>query len=132
MNKLKCLCLGRDLADVWADAEVKAAVGILRRRFQDDVNAWATRDHKRHIPVYISLKPKMRLNGLYHERRRGSGSITIFPIKALPYRPVSGVLSDAEMAEVVMHEYAHHLTGTAHGRNFQDNLKYTKSKRGAR
>ncbi|MFO7773531.1 MAG: hypothetical protein R6V59_06315 [Dehalococcoidia bacterium] len=122
-NKLQSLCQGKSLEEIWRSPHVKAAVNLLRQHYQAKVNTWASRDHKRHIPVYISLKPKISLHGLYHERHRGGGSITLFPIKALPYQPVQEVLSDARLEEVLLHEYAHHLTGTAHGRNFQDNLR---------
>lgn len=124
MATLEQACKGKTLEEIWTSAEVKRATQKLRAELQEIANQWASNDHKRHIPVYISLKPKITRLGLYFEKRRGNGSIVLFPIRANGY-PITSthILSRAQMEETLKHEYAHHLTGTAHGKNFQDNLQ---------
>ena len=125
-TELEKVCKGKTLEELWKCQEVKAVTKELREGFQAQINEWATSDHKRHIPVYISLKPKIKKLGLYFQKKRGNGAIVLFPIRATAY-PITAytVLSEADMLSTLRHEYAHHLSRDAspHGKDFQSNLK---------
>lgn len=116
-------CTAKTLPQLWGDDKFKAKVKAKRDQLQELVNRWCTRDHKRHLPVYLSLKPKIKLYGLYFEKTRGNGAITIFIIRTHSF-PVTSftVYSDEGIMKTLEHEYSHHLTGTAHGANFKGNL----------
>ena len=121
--ELAPVCKGKSLEQIWKSQPVKDRVRAIREHFQAIVNEWATRDKKRHLPVYVSLKPKMKALGLYFGKKRGGGSIVLFPIRALCFPVTSfSVLPTDQMLRTLEHEYAHHLTGTPHGNQFQQNL----------
>jgi len=118
-------CRGKTLEEIWSSPEVKEVKASLRKELQEMVNDWASRDHKRHIPVYISLKPKVKLRGLYYPKPRGGGSIVIFPIEidGVPAKQVR-VRSRQEILETLKHEYAHHLSrDIPHGPDFWRNYR---------
>ncbi|OQX86964.1 MAG: hypothetical protein B6D55_04705 [Candidatus Omnitrophica bacterium 4484_70.2] len=77
--EFKEVCKGKTLKEIWQSEEVKEAKSKLRKELQLLVSEWCKRDKKRRIPVYISLKPKRRVWGLYFQKRRGNGAIVIFP-----------------------------------------------------
>jgi len=108
---------------VWSSEEVKKAKEDLRRQYQKVVNEWCNVDKKRHIPVYISLKPKVKKLGLYFKKGKGKGSIVLFPIRCVyPIEPNScWCATSGMMADALRHEYAHHLDGASgHGITFQE------------
>jgi len=131
MERLQEACKGKSLEAIWQSKEVDRAKRELRKELQDKVNDWARRDHKRHIPVYISLKPKISKRGLYFQKPKGNGAITLFPIRAdgYPVRRIT-IASERELEETLKHEYAHHLSRDAspHGKAFQKNLRKIRTR----
>jgi len=125
VDKLRDTCQGKTLEQVWASKEVKELASNLRQDCQDIITHLASQDHKRHIPVYISLKPKLKVLGRYFQKSRGNGSIVIYPIRATSF-PVTSfhILDASQILETLKHEYAHHLARDAspHGKLFNEAL----------
>jgi len=131
MDQFQKACKGKSLEAIWQSKEVDQAKRKLRQELQEKVNKWARQDRKRHIPVYISLKPKIKKMGSYFQKSRGNGSIVLFPIRANSF-PVKNITiaSKQELEATLEHEYAHHLSRDAnpHGKNFQSNLRKVKGR----
>lgn len=121
---------GKTLKQIYKDKEVLQAKQQLRASYQKAINDWATRDKKMHIPVYVSLKPKMKENGKYFAKRINSRgvSIVIFPIRMLRYPAKTAddihIRTADECYNTLKHEYAHHLAGidAGHGKTFKKAL----------
>ena len=134
--EFKEVCRGKILKEIWQSEEVKEAKSKLRKELQLLVSEWCKRDRKRRIPVYISLKPKRKIGGLYFQKKRGNGAIVIFPIVLLryPYDVNSDkdfYIRDKEsLINTLAHEYAHHLSRDAspHGKIFQENFKKVRKR----
>ena len=123
-DKLAALCKGKEITEVWQSAEIKAEAKRLREHFQAIVGEWFDRDGLKHIPIYVSLKPKNKLYGkyIYGAGRRAKASIVLYPIRAMAPPPIgtSFTIRDYEgLLSTLCHEYAHHVDPTAgHGTRF--------------
>lgn len=133
------LCKGKTLKQIWNSKRIEKAKKELRKELQDIIRKWCKIDKKRVIPVYISLKPKIKYEGLYFKKSRGPNSIVIFPIRLLryPYDPNSSkdfyVVSKEKVLETLCHEYSHHLTkneidNKKHGKEFWENYFKVKKR----
>lgn len=125
MNTLREVCKNKTIKEIWESEEVDKVKKELREKLQEKLNKWSKKDHKRHIPVYISLKPKIKVKGRYFAKSRGNGSIVIYPIQALSY-PITNfiIMGYDDMLLTLKHEYTHHLTrDIPHGEAFQRNFR---------
>jgi hypothetical protein len=133
-GKLTTLCKGKTLPEVWASAEVKAEAKRLRDHFQAIAGQWYDRDGLKHIPIYISLKPKRTLYGkyLYGIGKSGRASIVLYPIRAHQAPPIDRQFSIRDyqgLLDTLCHEYAHHVDPAAgHSRRFQRNQDKIKAR----
>jgi len=101
--------IGAEITELWADPKVKEEFGQIRKGLQEVLNEWADRDGKKHIPVYISNKPKVKLSGLYFEKGKTGGAITLFPVRAEAYKPINAILDFDELVTIMKDSYAKHL-----------------------
>lgn len=117
----------KSIEELRSNADVQQAKHSARIELQNILDLWCKRDSLKQIPVNLSLKPKMKLRGLYFENK----SICIFPIQAIKYdkehRIVRKwrVMDIPELIDALEREYTHHLMGMGgvpHGQTYTESL----------